>query len=808
MGNKINIRIYNNYNGEVMKQIGLIILCLLFTVSVSANEKSQTVKGRIIDSQSHYPIIGVTVFVVGSDPVIGNISDVEGYYKLSKVPLGRITIQFSSIGFEPITLSNILVSSGKETVIDVALKEDVIIIEPVRVESEVDKSASNNEMAAVSSRGFRVEETGRYAGSLNDVSRMAMNFAGVSGANDARNDIIIRGNSPFGLLWVLEGLSIPNPNHFGSLSSTGGPVSMLNNNVLKKSDFLTGAFPAEYGNALSGVFDLKMRNGNNEKREYMLQSGLNGFEIGLEGPISTKSKSTYLINYRYSVLGLVDKLGLDLGTGTAVPYYQDISFKFNFPSTKLGQFTLFGVGGISNIDLLTSDKDEIEDNNLYPFDDLDVRYQSKMGVVGLSHVIFLSKDAFSKTTLGISGINTENKMDTVFRSSQNEVLDIQPYYSEDETQLKYTLDNKLVKKFNAKNDISLGFTFDIYDLDLRNKSLSEFNVYQKSNFNGTTTLFQTYAQWQYRINSKLTLFPGIHYQYLFLNSSSKLEPRFGMQFKVNERQKFSIAYGRHNQMQGLNNYFRETVFSDGSVIQTNKNLYFTTSEHYVFGYDNNLSENLRLKIETYYQRISNIPTEIDSSYFSMINSGTDFYMPDKDSLVNEGTGHNIGAEITLEKFLSNSYYFLLTTSVFDSKYKGSDGIERNTVFNGNYVINGLLGKEFKMGAYNALSFDIKFTAAGNRRYIPIDLDQSRLVDTAIYKFDQSYENQYKPYFRSDFKVTYRKESSRFTQEWVLDIQNITDYKNVYLDRYDSKNNTIRTSYQMGIFPIIQYRLLF
>ena len=358
MGNKINIRIYNNYNGEVMKQIGLIILCLLFTVSVSANEKSQTVKGRIIDSQSHYPIVGVTVFVVGSDPVIGNISDVEGYYKLSKVPLGRITIQFSSIGFEPITLSNILVSSGKETVIDVALKEDVIIIEPVRVESEVDKSASNNEMAAVSSRGFRVEETGRYAGSLNDVSRMAMNFAGVSGANDARNDIIIRGNSPFGLLWVLEGLSIPNPNHFGSLSSTGGPVSMLNNNVLKKSDFLTGAFPAEYGNALSGVFDLKMRNGNNEKREYMLQSGLNGFEIGLEGPISTKSKSTYLINYRYSVLGLVDKLGLDLGTGTAVPYYQDISFKFNFPSTKLGQFTLFGVGGISNIDLLTSDKDE------------------------------------------------------------------------------------------------------------------------------------------------------------------------------------------------------------------------------------------------------------------------------------------------------------------------------------------------------------------------------------------------------------------------------------------------------------------
>ena len=281
-----------------------------------------------------------------------------------------------------------------------------------------------------------------------------------------------------------------------------------------------------------------------------------------------------------------------------------------------------------------------------------------------------------------------------------------------------------------------------------------------------------------------------------------------MQYKLNDKQKISIAYGRHNQMQGLNNYFRETVFADSSVVQTNKNLDFTSSEHYVFGYDNNLSENLRLKIETYYQRISNIPTEKRASYFSMINSGADFYMPDKDSLENKGTGHNIGAEITLEKFLSNSYYFLLTTSVFNSKYKGSDGIERNTVFNGNYVINGLLGKEFKMGAYNTLSFDIKFTAAGNRRYIPIDLDRSRLVDTAVYKFDQAYENQYKPYFRSDFKVTYRKESSRFTQEWVLEIQNVTDYKNVYLDRYDAKKNSIRTSYQMGIFPLIQYRLLF
>lgn len=143
-------------------------------------------------------------------------------------------------------------------------------------------------MATVSARSFTVEETSRYAGSLNDPSRMAANYAGVSSTSDARNDIIIRGNSPLGVLWRLNGMEIPNPNHFGSLGTTGGPVSILNNNLLDKSDFLTGAFPAEYGNALAGVFDLQMRSGNNEKTEFLGQVGFNGFELGAEGPIGKK----------------------------------------------------------------------------------------------------------------------------------------------------------------------------------------------------------------------------------------------------------------------------------------------------------------------------------------------------------------------------------------------------------------------------------------------------------------------------------------------------------------------------------------
>ena len=705
-------------------------------------------------------------------------------------------------------IPNVVVSSGKETVLDIELIEDIVVIEAITVSGERDKFVPNNEMASVSTRSFRTEETGRYAGSLNDVSRMAMNFAGVSGANDARNDIIIRGNSPFGLLWVLEGLTVPNPNHFGSLSSTGGPVSMLNNNMLKRSDFLTGAFPAEYGNALSGVFDLKMRNGNDEQHEYMGQVGFNGFEIGLEGPFSSKTKSTYTANYRYSVLGLMDKLGLNIGTGTAVPYYQDLSFKLNFPKTKFGSISMFGMAGLSNIDLLTSTQDEIEDDNQYPFDDLDIIFKSKVGVVGLSHLVFLNKSAFVKSTIGVSGIEVINHMDTVFRSADFVVTDIQPYHEVDKTQLKYTFGQKLTKKFDATSDITLGYTFDYYDIELSGQALSEYRTFQSSNFDGNTTLFQTYAQWQYRINKQLTIYPGIHFQYLYLNKTSVVEPRFGMKYELNDSQTLSFAVGKHSQMQALDNYFRDTKMSDSSIVQTNRDLDFTSSEQIVLGYDNNLSDNIRLKIETYYQNLTNVPVEKEPSYFSMINSGTGFYMPARDSLVNEGTGHNLGVEMTLEKYLSDSYYFLLTTSIFDSKYKGSDGVERNTLFNGNYVINGLLGKEYSIGEYNALAFDIKFTYAGNRRFIPIDLEQSILDDSTVYIYDQSYDERFKDYFRSDVKVTYRKESSKFTQEWVLHLQNVTNQKNIYLDRYDANKNKIRRSYQMGIFPMLQYRFLF
>ena len=292
--------------------------------------QEQNIRGVVLDKDSKSPLIGANVIVIDVDPIIGAATDFDGRYTIEKVPLGRHTLQISYIGYETKTLPNIEVTAGKEVILNVELQESILIDEVV-VEAQQDKDKTVNRMASVSARTFSIDETMRYAGSLNDVARMAQNFAGVQGSDDSRNDIVIRGNSPTGVLYRLEDVDIPNPNHFALNGTTGGPVSILNNNVLDNSDFMTGAFPAEYGNAIAGVFDLKLRSGNNQQHEFLGQLGFNGVEMMAEGPISKKQYSSYIVDFRYSTLKLFQLMGLNFGTGTAVPDYSRWFFQIKFP---------------------------------------------------------------------------------------------------------------------------------------------------------------------------------------------------------------------------------------------------------------------------------------------------------------------------------------------------------------------------------------------------------------------------------------------------------------------------------------------
>lgn len=785
-----------------------LFLVILFVSNLSYGQFTQTVRGRVTDMQSQSGLPMATIMLLDSDNSVGTTTDIDGYFELPNIPIGRISLSVSYIGYKSATLNNLSLTSGKELVVNVALEETITQMDEIVVRADKDKSVLNNDLVTVSGRSFNIEETSRFAGSLNDPSRMAANFAGVSGANDARNDIIIRGNSPSGLLWRLEGIDIPSPNHFSAIGTTGGPVSILNNNLLAKSDFMTSAFPAQYGNAISGVFDLQMRKGNRNKREYLGQVGFNGFEFGAEGPFKKDGKASYLINYRYSTLGLFEDLGISnaSGTGAAIPYYQDISFNVDLPTKKLGRFTWFGIGGKSNIDLLGSNADTTE-VDLYGTTYQDIRNRAQMGVTGLKHQYFIDKNTFLKTVIAASHTQEGNIFDTLRITDRMPI----PKYRNTFTQNKLSANILFNKKFNARNTVTAGVILDVFDQNLRDSVYTNSRGWiTVTEQDGMTTLGQAYAHLQHRFTDKFTLNAGFHYQYFFLNNSSMPEPRLGLNYAIDDRQSLSFGYGLHSQTQPMTLYFVQSQNrTTGEMFETNRDLDFVKSHHLVAGYQRTIGDSWFFKTEAYYQYLYDVAVEQNPSAFSVINVGADFNLPTVDSLVNNGMGYNYGMEFTVEKYYSQGWYMLATLSLFESKYRGSDQILRNTAFNGRYVGNLLAGKEFTlMDGRSNLFLDLRLTNAGGRYVTPIDIEASREASEIRLDHEQAFGEQLSDYFRADVKIGFRLNGKKVTQEWVLNIQNITDHDNVFRYDYNPYSGQEVVDYQQGLFIIPQYRILF
>lgn len=773
---------------------------------------TQTIKGQVIDKISQSTIPGANIILVGTNPLIGTTSDENGYFKLTNVPIGRVSLTISFIGYMTVNLSNLNLSNGKELILTIEMEEQITTAKEVVITGNADKTKTINEMTTVSARTFSVEETQRFAGARNDVSRMATNFAGVSTANDAVNDIVIRGNSPGGLLWRMDEVDIPNPNHFGLAGNTGGPVSMLNNNLLANSDFMSAAFPARYGNALSGVFDLKLRNGNYEKHEFLGQIGFNGFELGAEGPIFKKTHSSYLINYRYSALGLMSKMGMEFGTGTAIPYYQDLCFKFNFPTNKFGRFTLFGLAGKNSINFLPSKADTTKDDkSLWETEYFDVLAESRTAVAGFTHTYLFNSTTYTKFILSASQIENIQTLDSIIPMTRTLF-----HYNDMNLKVSNLQANFYVnKKLNARNNVRIGviaqnmfYTMidSIYMGDLKRF----ITLYDEKD---GTNLLQSYLEYQHKFNEKLTLNSGLFFQQLLLNNSQSFEPRVGLKWNFLPNQFLNIAYGLHSQTSSLIMYFNKTRLPNDEYIQTNKDLGFIKSHHYVIGYDYNISESFRIKAETYYQQLFNVPVRQNPSAYSVINNNS-FNFSIADSLVNKGTGRNYGIELTIEKFLSKGFYGLFTLSLFDSKYQGSDNIERNTAFDGKYVVNCLAGKEFNLTKNpdtkrkKIISFDLKVSSAGGQRYTPVDVPQSMAKQITVYDETQAFQKQFNDYFRADFRFAYRIVGKKVSHEFVFDIQNFTNHKNPLYMKFNTKTGKEETVYQLGLFPMPQYRIIF
>lgn len=783
-----------------MKHCYTIVFTFIATLSFAQNNK-QNIRGVIIDKLTQAPLNGATVQLSNSKKSV--ITDTSGVYTLSELNPGRYDVKVTFNGYKEALIANVMLNSGKETILDITLEEDYKILKDVVVKS-TNKASSINKMATVSARTFSMEEVNRYAGGRSDPARLAANFAGVSAPDDSRNDIVIRGNSPTGVLWKIDGMNVTNPNHFASIGTTGGAVSALNTNLLKSSDFFTSAFPAEYGNANAGVFDIGFRNGNNKKRETTLQLGvITGLEATTEGPINKDKGSSYLVGYRYSLAGIAQTMGINIGT-TATPSYQDLSFKINSGTSKIGKFSLFGILGTSTINLESGGKD----NSLYGNGN-QADFASKLGIIGLSHFKQINSKSYISSTIGLNYSKTDV---TNYGFERNTLTSYEQEISKT-AKTGYNFSTSYNSKINSRLFLKVGLDNQLLGLDLyyKTKQRSIDNFKQVWDYASQTNLTQLYLQTKYNVTEKLTLNTGIHAQKFFLNNSTSVEPRVGLKYDINNKSSLTFGYGLHSQMQPINVYFLQTQNADGTYNYNNKNLDFTKSNHFVIGYNLQPAQDWRIKTELYYQSLYNVPVNTFSSSYSMLNTGASFKTDLEDNLINGGTGKNYGIELTVEKFFSKGYYGLFTSSLYESKYTGSDGIERNTAFNGKYVYNILAGKEWNVGAgkRNKTSIDLKFTNAGGRYYTPIDVAASQTSDREQLS-SNVYSTQYPNYFRMDLKLgyTFNSKVKKVSQTFSLDLQNVTNHNNVFSQSYDNRSQSVSWKYQLGFFPNFVYKIQF
>lgn len=771
---------------------------MLLLNKASAQEKPfQTIRGVTIDKSIKTLLSGAKIQLIGDINKI-TISNNDGTFKFDFIPVGRYTIKISFIGYKIITIPNIAIESGKETFLSFEMEEDINNNKDVIVQSGQNKTRPMNDAALVSGRMFSVEETRRFAAGLNDPSRIATSFPGVSSSGD-KNSLSIRGNAPIGLLWRMEGVEISNPNHFARVGTSGGGISILSAQLLANSDFLTGAFPSEFGNALSGVFDIYLRKGNNNKREYSFSASTIGVDLTTEGYFKKGSKSSYLVNYRYGFLTLMEQLGFKISDAST--RFQDLSYHINLPTKNVGTFSFFGFGGLSRQHRIAlNDSLNFTKQSSIRSGSLDL---SNTGSIGLIHTFNIGNKTSLKTIYSINGTN--------YREEDN-------YYNKINGPLIVTRNNKFQEanailsiitthKISKKHLLKIGFNTNEKNFFLNQREAVNNVLKDKIKEDGDTRLSQYFSQWKWDPSNKIRFLMGLHGQYFALNHSSVLEPRMGIRIQTGRKQFFSAGYGLHSQIQPMGNYFARIKVGLDSI-RPNKNLDLSKAKHYVVGYSIQFKQNWNYKIEAYYQLLYNIPVSASArNSFSLINQEDNYVIS---ALNNKGKGKNYGVEMTLERFWNDKFYFLSTLSLYQSKYQASDLIWRNTRFNSNSIFSVTMGKEWNLLSKktSTIALDLKITNHGGVRVTPINLPQSIISKMTVLDNMRIYEERLPDIFRIDLQMQWKTQYTKMTGSFIAGVQNLTNRKNPISQYYDPGISGIEYNYLLGLIPVVGYKIDF
>jgi hypothetical protein len=763
-----------------MKVTSIIFVLSCFYISAHAQDITQTVTGRVKDATINSSLPGANVSIFEKDKLItGASTDAQGKFSLSIIP-GRYRVEVSFTGYQS-TEQELLVIAGKSSVLEFALLESPTVLNEVTV---IPPNVSEPGVTSLS-----IEKTLRAPANFFDPVRMLTSYPGVVTTNDQANSISVKGYSPNGVLWRLQGLDIVNPNHTanaGTLSdkptASGGGVSILSAQLLDKTDFHSGNLSPRYGNALAGVMDMSLRTGSTERMQYTAQASLIGIDLAAEGPISKEKQSSFLVNYRYSTIGLLSQMGVNFGDETI--NFQDLSFNLNFPSKKGGNLSVFGFAGWSKNLFDAKPEPEWEEEK----DRYTINYDgSSMG----AGIVQQFKPGWASVSFGASVSGQEQN-----RTSEGTAVPYPAIESEEYRSIRTIYSSFLrgVRKIN-RGSIELGVNTSYMDHNLTVATFSQVQVQPYTpNLRGAVTglLMQPYFAWQQYIG-KFNLNAGIRYVNFSYNQSDSFEPRFSLSRNFSDNL-FTLSYGLTSQWQQTQTY----------LTAGNSNLPFSKSNQFVLEWRKKFNTDLSVVSSVYYHEQFNVPIAPGISQYSLINQWEDF---PRNNLVADGKGRNYGIDAYVEKRYYSDVYFMISGSVYQSQYNTNFYAYDNSRFNGNFTSSALTGKEWK-SKNKVFGVHARVLYSGGLRQLPIDPIASESVGTTIYSPTDGYIIKYPDYFRTDLRVSWRKNKPGYTRTLSIDIQNVTGKLNVAYQYYDTYLKAITTKYQLGLIPVIAYRVDF
>ncbi len=725
---------------------------------IVAVAQSGIIHGKVTTPLSNEPLPGVSINIIGSQQ--GAVTDSAGNYQLADLKPGYYGLQFSIVGYRKKVVYDVQVTNAKAAVVDVTLEDESKKLNEVNVSTpRFEKTLES----PLSLRTIGSTEIKRNPGGNRDISKVIQSLPGVSSPVGFRNDIIIRGGAPNENRFYIDGVEIPNINHFATQGSSGGPVGLINVDFIKEVDFYSGAFPANRGNALSSVFEFKQKDGSADKHNATLTIGSSDYAATLEGPIG--KKTTFISSYRYSYLqGLFKLLGLSF-----LPSYQDFQFKVRTKFNPKNELTIIGLGAIDRFKLnLDAEKTEL---NLYDLANIPINSQDDY-TIGATYKNYRSK-GYSLLVLSRNYLNNKAHKFENNDESQPKILD----YSSQETENKFRFEN--VSSENGYK-INFGAGAEIADYKTNTYSLVPFGseIYTSSlnifKYNLFGQLSHSYFQ------DKLNLSFGIRadantYSDKMNNLLQTLSPRLSASYSFTDKLSLNFNTGIYYQLPA----YTVLGYRDGSGTLVNKNVTYISNKQVVLGLEYNTQKNTRFTIEGFYKYYQQYPLEkVLGDTIPLANLGADFGVVGNRPVAGFTDGRSYGVEFFAQQRLNKGFYGMFALTLFTSEFKDKNGIYVQSSWNNRYILSMTGGKVFKRN----WELGAKFRYTGGSPYTPYDVSSSSLKSNYyIYPKgiqDWKYLNAktLNDFYQLDMRVDKKYPFRKFTLNLYLDIQNITGNK--------------------------------